>query len=51
MGCHSIEVTRHLFGTKPEATSGWTATLGHKTTLEDNSLVLLRYPGGAWTCA
>jgi predicted dehydrogenase len=47
MGCHSIEVTRHLFGTKPMATSGWTATLGHKTTLEDNSLVLLRYPGGA----
>ena len=47
MGCHSIEVTRHLFGANPEATSGWTATLGHKTTLEDNSLVLLRYPGGA----
>ena len=46
MGCHSIEVTRHLFGANPEATSGWTATLGHKTTLEDNSLVLLRYQGG-----
>ncbi len=46
MGCHSIEVTRYLFGLRPEAASGWIATLGHKTTLEDNSLVLLRYEGG-----
>ncbi|MGA2664773.1 MAG: Gfo/Idh/MocA family oxidoreductase [Nitrososphaerales archaeon] len=46
MGCHSIEVTRYLFGRRPEATSAWVATLGHKTTLEDNSVVLLRYEGG-----
>jgi predicted dehydrogenase len=46
MGCHSIEVTRYLFGRRPEATSGWVATLVHDTPLEDNSLVLLRYEGG-----
>jgi predicted dehydrogenase len=46
MGCHSIEVTRYLFGRRPEATSGWVATLVHETALEDNSLVLLRYEGG-----
>ena len=46
MGCHSIEVTRYLFDRRPEATSGWVATLVHDTPLEDNSLVLLRYEGG-----
>ena len=46
MGCHSIEATRHLFRKAPKSVSGWTATLVHKTALEDNSLVLVNYEGG-----
>jgi predicted dehydrogenase len=45
MGCHSIEVARNLIGSKPLAVDAWCATLEHKTTLEDNSLVLMKYEG------
>jgi predicted dehydrogenase len=47
MGCHSIELTRRLIGKKPIDVCGWTATLAHKAaSVEDNSLVLIRYEGG-----
>jgi predicted dehydrogenase len=48
MGCHSIETGRFFLGKKkPESVCAWTATLYHKTPAEDNSLVLVKYPGGA----
>ncbi len=47
MGCHSIETGRYFLGKKPESVSAWTATLLHKTSAEDNSLVLIKYEGGA----
>lgn len=48
MGCHSIETGRYFLGKrKPLSVSAWTATLHHKTTAEDNSLVLIKYDGGA----
>jgi predicted dehydrogenase len=48
MGCHSIETGRYFLGKRnPLSVSAWTATLYHKTTAEDNSLVLIKYDGGA----
>lgn len=48
MGCHSIETGRYFLGKKePLSVSAWTATLYHKTKAEDNSLVLIKYEGGA----
>ena len=48
MGCHTIEVIRHLLNkSKPVEVGAWTATLVHKTKVEDNSLVLVKYDGGA----
>jgi predicted dehydrogenase len=48
MGCHTIEVIRHLLNkSRPVEVGAWTATLVHKTKVEDNSLVLVKYDGGA----
>jgi len=45
MGCHSIEVARHLIGKKPREAYAWGATLVHTTRAEDNSLALVKYEG------
>lgn len=48
MGCHTIEVVRYLLNNRmPVEVAAWTGTLVHKTTAEDNSLVLLKFDGGA----
>ncbi len=47
MGCHSIETGRYFLGKKPQSVFAWTATLFHKTSAEDNSLVLIKYDGGS----
>jgi predicted dehydrogenase len=48
MGCHSIETGRYLLDKRtPESVNAWIATLYHQTTAEDNSLVLIKYAGGA----
>lgn len=47
MGCHSVEVARYLMDKKPIEAYGWGATLVHNTEAEDNSLILVRYEGGA----
>jgi predicted dehydrogenase len=43
MGCHSVEVGRHLIGKKPREAYAWGATLVHTTRAEDNSLALVKY--------
>jgi predicted dehydrogenase len=43
MGCHSIEVARHLIRRKPTEVSSWIGTLVHKIKTEDNSLTLVKY--------
>jgi predicted dehydrogenase len=45
MGCHSVEVTRKIFGVEPSQVMAWDSLTVHsdKTTAEDNSLVLLRF--------
>jgi predicted dehydrogenase len=47
MGCHSLEVARHLIGRKPKEAFAWGDTLVHrdKTKAEDNSLALIKYEG------
>ena len=45
MGCHTIELARHLIKKRPREVLGWTATLSHKIDVEDNCLVLVRYEG------
>ncbi len=43
MGCHSVEVARWFIRTKPVEVFSWLDTLVHKTQVEDNSLILVRY--------
>ena len=46
MGCHTIEVIRHILNkSRPLEIAAWTATLVHKTNAEDNSLVLIKFDG------
>jgi len=46
MGCHTIELARHLIGKRPREVLGWIATLYHEIDVEDNCLTLVRYEGG-----
>lgn len=47
MGCHEIECVRYLTNKKkPTEITAWTANLVHKTKVEDNSLVLMRFEDG-----
>jgi predicted dehydrogenase len=47
MGCHEIETVRCLVDKKnPREVTAWTANLVHKTKVEDNSLVLMRFEDG-----
>jgi predicted dehydrogenase len=43
MGCHTIELARHLIQKQPKDVAAWTATLSHKIDVEDNCVVLVRY--------
>jgi predicted dehydrogenase len=48
LGCHTIEVSRHLLGKpKPVEVAAWTARLVHDMRAEDNSLTIVRYETGA----
>jgi predicted dehydrogenase len=46
MGCHSVEVARRLISDDPTEVFAWQGTLVHKTTAEDNGLILVRYSQG-----
>jgi predicted dehydrogenase len=47
MGCHEIEAVRYLVNKKePTDIAAWTGNLVHKTKVEDNSLVLMRFKKG-----
>jgi predicted dehydrogenase len=47
MGCHEIETVRSLLDKKnPTEVTALTASLVHKTKVEDNSLVLMRFQDG-----
>ena len=43
MGCHTIELGRHLIQKQPKDVAAWTSTLHHKIDVEDNCVVLVRY--------
>jgi predicted dehydrogenase len=46
MGCHTMELTRHLMGKRPVNLCAWTGTFLHKIDVEDTSVVMVRYEGG-----
>lgn len=47
LGSHNVELSRFMLG-KPRAIEvfAWTATMVHKTPLEDTALMLIRFEGG-----
>lgn len=46
MGCHCIELARHLIGKRPKEVCAWLGTFAHKIDVEDNAVVLVRYESG-----
>jgi predicted dehydrogenase len=46
MGSHTIELARHLIGKNPKEVCSWLATFKPNESVEDNSLVLVRYEDG-----
>ncbi len=45
MGCHTIELGRHLVQQRPKDVASWISTLHHPIDVEDNCVVLVRYGG------